>query len=128
MAFEGMSASSQKDLRLTFILAIAMLTAAALILPLQIGIWLPDTVLGMKRTLANQRMSSGHSFCVVQYWNRQDFYYSTELIHTFPDGRVVTDVLDSDAHKTWHAGLAIDESFRRATVTIRDQGTIPVRW
>jgi hypothetical protein len=122
-----MSASSEKGLRLTFIIVIAMLIAAALILPLQIGIWLPDALFGTKRTLANQRLSSGHSFRVVQYWNRQD-YYNTELIHTFPDGRVVTDVLDSDAHKTWHAGLAVDEGFHRATVTIRDYGTISVRW
>ena len=54
---------------------IAFCVAIAFILPLGWGAWLPDLLFAPHRTIAAVTTPSGHSFRVVQYWNRFDFYY-----------------------------------------------------
>lgn len=75
----------------TILLLVGTLLGAVLGLPLIIGIWVPDVIFAPRHTLAEQRLGSGHSFRVIQYWNRCDFY-NTELLHISPDGRVETHV------------------------------------
>lgn len=70
---------------LRILVIVSSLSGALLGLPLLIGIWLPDVISAPQHTLAEQRLASGHSFRVIQYWNRGDFY-NTELLHTSPDG------------------------------------------
>ena len=96
---------------------VVLLFGAVLGLPLFIGIWLPDVISAPQHTLAEQHLTNGHSFAVVQYWNRGDFY-STELLHTLPDGTAVTHVLDSDDSKSWRLPLVVNEQQRTATITL----------
>ena len=102
---------------LTILLIIGVLFGALLGLPLLIGIWLPDVISAPVHTLAEQRLTSGHSFRVIQYWNRGDFY-NTYLLHTLPDGTVETHVLDADDDKSWRVPLVVDEQQKMVTVTL----------
>jgi hypothetical protein len=103
------------------------LIAGALYLPLKVGIWLPDVVYAARHTLATQTLSSGHSFRVVQYWNRSDFY-TTELIHVFPEGREEIHILDGDDSKTWQVPLSINEGAQTTTVVLRGGRERTVKW
>ena len=74
-----MSASPEKALRLTFLFVMAVIVASLFIVPLMLGIWLPDVFVDREHTLAHERLASGHSLRVIQYWNHGDFY-NTELV------------------------------------------------
>ena len=80
-------------------------------------VWPPDIITGTRHTIASLALTNGHSFTVIQYWNRSDFY-STELHHRLPDGRVVVDTLDGDDAKSWSVPLTVDEQKRVVTVTL----------
>ena len=112
---------------LTILLIVGVLIGALLSLPLLIGIWLPDVISAPQHTLAEQRLASGHSFRVIQYWNRGDFY-NTELLHTLPDGTVETHVLDADDSKSWSVPLVVDEQHKTATVTLGGGRVKKVDW
>lgn len=102
--------------RLAVSLAVAVpsLTAATtLLLPLCLGVWLPDLWSGPK-TLAEARTSSGNRFRVVQAWGSD--FYTTELVQTLPDGSKRRGLLDGDDHKRWHTDLALDDERRHVTV------------
>ncbi|MCE2694250.1 MAG: hypothetical protein LW645_08290 [Verrucomicrobiaceae bacterium] len=53
-----------KKLRVILLIA-GLLLGALFILPLLIGVWLPDVISAPEHTLAEQRLASGHSFRVV---------------------------------------------------------------
>ena len=63
------------------LLAVAFLIVAPLVLPLVIGIWLPDIAFAPKRTLAEKKLEDGRIFRVNQSWAIVDFNYQTELAH-----------------------------------------------
>jgi hypothetical protein len=108
-------------------LVFCVLVVALWALGLLIGVWLPDVVFAPERTLAEQRLASGHTFRVVQYWNRVDFY-STELRVTTPDGSIETHTLDGDDSKSWRLPLVIDEQHHTATVTLGGGRVRKVDW
>lgn len=112
---------------LTTFLAAAAAIIGLLCLPLGIGVWLPDVIFAPRNTLAEQHLASGHSFRVIQYWNRSDFY-NTELLHTLPDGSKKTHLLDPDDMKSWNVPLIIDEEHKTATVTLSHRRTKTVDW
>ena len=112
---------------LIILLVVSVLVGALLGLPLLIGIWLPDVFLAPQHTLAEQRLASGHSFRVIQYWNHGDFY-NTELLHTSPDGTVETHVLDGDDDKSWRVPLVVDEQHKTVTVTLGGGRVKKVDW
>jgi hypothetical protein len=112
---------------LVIMLIVGVLFVASLGLPLLIGIWLPDIFSVTERTLAEQRLASGHSFQVVQYWNRVDFY-STLLRVSSPDGSIETHVLDGDDSKSWRLPLVVDEQRHTATVTLGGGRVRKVDW
>jgi hypothetical protein len=112
---------------LAILLIVGLLFGAVLGLPLLIGIWLPDVISAPEHTLAEQRLASGHSFRVIQYWNRCDFY-NTELLHTSPDGAVETHVLDADDSKSWRVPLVVDEAHKTVTVTLGGSRVKKVDW
>jgi hypothetical protein len=109
-------------LTLAFVMAIVVLG-----FPLLVGVWLPDVFIDRIHTLADQRLGSGHSFRVIQYWNHGDFY-NTEFQHTGPDGAVSREVLDGDDSKRWRATLTVDEHTRRATVALRGRKERNFTW
>jgi hypothetical protein len=104
-----------------------VLSAATLGVPLLVGIWLPDVFSNQQHTVAFQRLSSGHSFRVIQYWNHGDFY-NTELIHTFPDGQVISKMLAPDDNKSWRVPLWVDEGARHVGVVLSDRRTLTLDW
>ena len=106
---------------------VALVFGVLLFVPLLAGIWLPDVISAPRHTLAEQRLASGFSFRVVQYWNRVDFY-STELHVTSPDGRIEVHTLDGDDNKRWRLPLVIDEQRRTATVTLSGKRVKEVDW
>jgi|SRR6185369_7202656 len=112
---------------LTILLIVGLLFGALLGLPLLIGIWLPDVISAPQHTLAEQRLASGHSFRVIQYWNRGDFY-NTELLHTLPDGILEKHVLDADDNKSWSVPLVIDEQRKTVSVTLGGGRVKKVEW
>jgi hypothetical protein len=112
---------------LTILLIFVLLFGALLGLPLLIGIWLPDIISAPRHVLAEERLASGHSFRVIQYWNRGDFY-NTELWHAFPNGTVETTVLDGDDNKSWSLPLNIDEQNKTATVTLSGNRVKRIDW
>jgi len=115
-----------KQLRV-ILLIVGLLFGALFGLPLLIGVWLPDVISAPERTLAEQRLVSGHAFRVVQYWNHVDFY-STELRVTSPDGSTETHTLDGDDSKSWRLPLVIDEQHHTATVTLGGGRVRKVDW
>src|SRR5688572_29205736 len=112
---------------LAILLIVGLLFGAILGLPLLIGIWLPDVISAPQHTLAEQRLASGHTFRVVQYWNRSDFY-NTELLHTSPNGTVETHLLDADDSKSWRVPLIVDEQGKTATITLSGGRVKKVDW
>ena len=112
---------------LQILLAGCLLTGAIFVLPLFVGIWLPDVFFAPQNTLAERRLASGHSFRVIQYWNHGDFY-NTELLHFFPDGTAATNVLDGDDNKSWFVPLVIDEQQKTVTVTLSGGRLKTVNW
>ncbi|MFN0069755.1 MAG: hypothetical protein ACKVYV_19225, partial [Limisphaerales bacterium] len=59
---------------LIIMLVVGLLFGALFSLPMLLGVWLPDVLTTREHVLAEQRLTGGHSFKVVQYWNRVDFY------------------------------------------------------
>ncbi len=106
--------------RLTFTAVSLIIIGAALLLPLAIGVWLPDVFLARPHTLASRDATNGHRFRVVQYWNRIDFY-STELHIISPDGRTDVRTLDGDDWKRWSVPIVIDEGNRVVSVTLGER-------
>ncbi len=119
-----MSASPERYLRLTFLFVIAVVF---LLVPLLMGVWLPDVFLANEHTLASVTLTNGYSFRVVQYWNRGDFY-TTELRITSPDGHAEAHTLDGDDSKSWRLPLSVDQSGRTATVTLGGGRVRKVDW
>lgn len=78
-------------------------------------------------TIAEQTLSSGYRFRVVQYWNHVDFY-TTELRVEAPDGTVSTHLLDADDAKSWRVPLKINASNRTAVITLRGGRDKQVSW
>lgn len=95
--------------------------------PLLMGVWLPDVFTATEHTLAEQRLSTGHVFRVVQYWNRVDFY-STELRSTAPDSTFEFHTLDGDDTKRWRVHLAADERHHLAAITMSRGVVRKVMW
>jgi hypothetical protein len=87
--------------------------ATVFLLPLCLGVWLPD-LWGGPKTLAEARTSSGHRSRVVQAWESD--FYTTELIQTLPNGDERRGLIDGDVHKLWQAKLILDEAKRRVTI------------
>ena len=85
--------------------------------PLGIGVWLPDVFLAKKHQLGEITSEDGHHFHVIQYWNGYDFY-TTELIMTRPDGSIRGHVLDGDDSKHWRAWFELDEEKRSIRVRL----------
>ena len=98
-----------------------------LLLPLVIGVWLPDVFFGGTHTLASASLTNGYTFQVVQYWNHIDFY-STELRVTSPDGRAEIHTLDGDDAKSWRVPLVVSEQSRTATITLGGGRVKKVDW
>jgi hypothetical protein len=112
---------------LVILLFFGLLFGALFGLPLVIGVWLPDLINAPKQVLAEQHLSSGHVFRVVQYWNRSDFY-STELHVISPSGIIETHTLDGDDSKSWRLPLVIDQQHQIATVTLARGRVRKVDW
>jgi len=112
-----------KIISLVFCVIVAVLWTLGLLIP----VWLPDVIFAPECTLAEQRLASGYTFRVVQYWNRVDLY-STELRVTSPDGSTETHTLDGDDSKSWRLPLVVDEQHRTATVTLGGGRVRKVGW
>ena len=91
--------------------------ASALILPLAIGVWMPDVVFAKRQNIAHATTLSGDRFDVIQYWNRCDFY-NTELIHTDVNGKLETYLLDADDSKSWSVPISVDDMKKQVTVVL----------
>jgi hypothetical protein len=100
-----------------FILVMIAIAGAVVIVPLQVGIWLPDVFLARRHTLASHTSTNGYRFRVVQYWNRVDFY-STELHITSPTGQTDVRTLDGDDSKSWSVPMSVDEQSRVVLVIL----------
>jgi len=111
----------------TIIVVAASIPVLVLLLPLLIGVWLPDAFFGGTRTLASVSLTNGYTFRVVQYWNHVDFY-STELHVTTPDGHTEIHTLDGDDAKSWRVPLTVDEPGRVASVTLSGGRLRTVNW
>jgi hypothetical protein len=122
---EAMKIGFNPYLRLVFL--IAAINLGVLLLPVAtVGVWLPDVFTSKRHSLALQTTTSGHTFQVVQYWNHSDSY-TTELIHTKPDGRIETQLLDPDDFKCWRAKLTIDEPSRAVTIRLSRHRDLAVK-
>ena len=119
-----MKKSSQKYLLLKFLPVMGVIF---LLVPLLVGVWLPDVLFADRPTLASKTLANGYGFHVIQYWNHVDFY-STELHVTAPDGRNLVHTLDGDDIKSWRLPLVIEEQHRTATVTLRGGRVRVVDW
>jgi hypothetical protein len=95
----------------------AFVSAVALFLPLQIGVWVPDMIAAPRNVLAEARRENGESVRVIQYWNRCDFY-STEFWYVGTNGVSTTCTLDGDDSKSWSVRLAVDWEAKKARVTL----------
>ena len=98
-----------------------------LILPVLIGVWLPDVCFGNAHTLASARLTNGFTFQVIQYWNHVDFY-TTELRVTSPDGHTEIHVLDGDDAKSWRVPMVVSEKNRTVTITLGGNRIKQVDW
>jgi hypothetical protein len=105
-----------KSMRIKIVLFIASGMLVILLLPLLIGVWLPDVLVPRRHVIAKYQVDDGNHFEVVQYWNRSDFY-NTELLHSRPDGTKSIYVLDGDDSKSW--GVPIDFDSARNIVSVR---------
>lgn len=86
-------------------------------LGLLVGIWLPDVIFAPESSIAFAKTPAGHTFRVIQYWNRGDFY-STELVVAGPDGREQKYLLAADDSKSWKVPMSVDESNKVVIVTL----------
>src|SRR5688500_1646229 len=96
---------------------VAFALAMVLVLPLQVGVWVPDVIAAPRNVLAEERRENGESVRVIQYWNRIDFY-STELEYVGTNGTVTTCTLDGDDSKSWRVPLVVDWERKKAKVTL----------
>ena len=113
--------------QLNFLTIVGVIFVALMGLPLLVGVWLPDVLTAPENVLAEQRLTDGYSFRVIQYWNHMDFY-TTELRVISPGGQAKTFILDGDDNKSWSLPLMIDEKHRTATVTLRGGRVKQVDW
>ncbi|HEX2853384.1 MAG TPA: hypothetical protein VHO24_09105 [Opitutaceae bacterium] len=109
------------------ILACVAVPAAVLLLPLLIGIWLPDVFIDRTYVLAEAASSDGTQFRVEQFWNHTDFY-TTNLQVIYPEGAVTTHPLDFDDDKSWSVPLVIDEKRRTVTIGIGENWFVEKAW
>ena len=98
-----------------------------LVLPLTVGVWLPDVFSRAERTLASVQLPDGAELRVVQYWNRVDFY-TTELWHTTPTGHRDVQVLDGDDCKSWSVPISVVPEEQTVAVTLCGGREKTVRW
>ena len=118
--------TSRRALKFTAAFVVVAIIGGVYFGAVQIGVWLPDLILP-RRTLAVKTTPGGHSFRVVQYLNGTDFY-TTELVHTFPDGKVQTHVLDGDDFFTWRVPLEAYEAVHTVAVSLTENRTKTIRW
>jgi len=112
MDYLSRSGRSSRSLLTLFALATTLPTIA-LLLPLCTGVWLPD-LWGGSITVARAQTVSGHRFQIEQKWGAD--FYTTELVHTLPNGSEQRGLIDGDADKWWSARIQIEESSRHVTV------------
>jgi hypothetical protein len=117
--------STQRPVKI-FLITVA-LVGAALLLPLLIGVWLPDVFLGRPQKIASLRLADSTEFEVVQYWNHVDFY-TTELRCSLADGQRKTWVLDGDDRKRWHIPISVDESAGTVSVAHDGANLKTIKW
>lgn len=98
-----------------------------LLLPLGVGAWLPDIFFGNVNVLASKKLASGHSFKVIQYWNKVDFY-NTELHYILPDGQLKVTTLDLDDSKTWWTPMYVNADKKQVTVTLGNNRVRTLNW
>jgi hypothetical protein len=108
------------------LVAVLAVISTGLVLPLVIGVWLPDLA-GKPHTLCSAISASGHRVSIVHYWNHVDFY-TTEARVTSPAGVTSIALIDGDASKTWGAALEIDPSQPRATFWLPNGRTGEITW
>lgn len=95
--------------------------------PLAFGVWVPDIVMGKRRTIAEQTFPDGRVFRVEQYWNGVDFY-TTEFVLTGPGEERFASQLDGDDRKSWRVPMTVNVEERTAAVTLRGGRTKVVYW
>jgi len=122
-----MQTPGERSLVLTFLFVIGSIVTGGFLLCLSFGVWLPDVFIDCDHILAEKRLPGGDVIQVVQYWNHVDFY-STELVHTSPNGTVRRYVLDGDDDKSWRVPLSVSEWARQATVQLSGKRTKVVYW
>ncbi|HEX7860025.1 MAG TPA: hypothetical protein VF773_06865 [Verrucomicrobiae bacterium] len=110
------------------ILFLILLFVLSLVLPLALGIWLPDIPFSAKRTLAEEKLQDGRVFRVSQFWVGVDFNYHTELEHVSPNGATITIVVDYDARKSWQLPMHVDEREKLVRVTLGGNRLRVVSW
>lgn len=108
-------------------LSVPVVLMICLLLPLTVGVWLPDTFSFKPHTLALTTTPNGHTFRIIQYWNGEDFY-NTELWHTYPNGKLDRKVVDSDDVKQWNASLSVDAAHQQVGMTIGENHFQPQPW
>lgn len=101
--------------------------AAVLLLPLVVGIWLPDVFVDHTHVLAEANSPEGHRFRVEQYWNHVDFY-TTNLLVIHPNGTVTTHLIDADDSKCWSVPLVVDERRRTVAIILNDDWVCETGW
>lgn len=98
-----------------------------MLLPLFVGVWLPDVFVDRVYVLAEAKSSDGTQFRVEQFWNHGDFY-TTNLLVTYPDGTVTSDTLDWDDAKRWSIPLVVDEKRRTVTIDLNGDWFVEKAW
>jgi hypothetical protein len=107
--------------------SLTLFVALALLVPLLIGVWLPDCFYSRVREIASARLADGTDFRVTQYCDGCSDYM-TELWITYPDGRRERQTLDGDDNKSWHIPISIDPASRTATVVLSGDRQKKVSW
>lgn len=102
-------------------------THIAFLMPLLIGVWMPDFLFfGSERTLAEAVSSSGEKFEVRQRLGGD--FYKTELVVTNSREEVNRIVIEPDGSKTWNAGIILDERARVASVSLGKNFVVDIPW
>ena len=79
-------------------------------------VWPPDIASPRVRVLASVTSAAGHSFQVVQYWNRREMY-TTELEHVSPDRVFTVAQIGWDDTKAWFSKIRVSDAEGKVFVT-----------
>lgn len=112
---------------LKVVAGVAIAFGVVLLLPLAVGIWLPDIPGSPRRTLAEARSANGEVARVIQYWNNGDFY-NTEFEFLGTNGIVTSCVIDPDDSKSWSVPMTVDWAGKKGTVTLGGGRLKNVSW